>query len=54
MKRSELVATLETQGFNFPGKDKTKVFGTNIWRSGKFRAVDDKGYWPKDVPLPKE
>jgi len=53
MKRNELVKELENQGYSFPGKDKNKVFGTNIWRSGKFRTVEDKGYWPKDVPFPK-
>ena len=53
MKRNELVEELERQGYSFPGKDKNKVFGTNIWRSGKFRTVEDKGYWPKDVPFPK-
>jgi hypothetical protein len=53
MKRGELVDILERQGFSFPGIDKSKVFGTNIWRSGKFRAVEGKGYWPKDVALPK-
>jgi len=53
MKRGELVQALEKQGFVFPGKDKNKVFGTNIWRSGKFRTIGDKGYWPKDMALPK-
>lgn len=53
MKRSELVMQLEAQGYTFPGKDKNKVFGTNIWRSGKFRSIEGRGYWPKDVPLPK-
>jgi hypothetical protein len=50
MKRGELVVALESQGHNFPGKDKNKVFGTNIWRSGRFRTIGDHGYWPKDVP----
>lgn len=54
MKRGELVSSLERQGHSFPGKDKNKVFGTNLWRSGRFRTIEDKGYWPKDVPLPKE
>jgi hypothetical protein len=53
MKRGELVSRLESQGFSFPGRDKNKVFGTNIWRSGRFRMVGDQGYWPKDVTLPK-
>ena len=54
MKRGELVLRLEKKGFHLPGKDKNKVFGTNIWRSGKFRTIDDKGYWPKDVTLSKK
>lgn len=53
MKRGELVDSLERQGFILPGKDKNKVFGTNLWRSGKFRTVGDEGYWPKDTPMPK-
>lgn len=54
MKRGELVERLESQGFSFPGRDKNKVFGTNVWRSGRFRTVGEQGYWPKDVTLPKE
>jgi hypothetical protein len=54
MKRGEVVSKLESQGFSFPGRDKNKVFGTNIWRSGRFRTVGDQGYWPKDVTLPKQ
>jgi len=54
MKRGELVSKLESQGFSFPGHDKNKVFGTNLWRSGRFRTVGDQGYWPKDVTLPKQ
>ncbi|MBV9839985.1 MAG: hypothetical protein JOY99_00360 [Sphingomonadaceae bacterium] len=53
MKRGELVIELERRGYILPGKDKNKVFGTNLWRSGKFRSVEDRGYWPKDVPLPR-
>jgi hypothetical protein len=54
MKRSELVQALESQGYGFPGADKNKVFGTNLWRSGKFRTIEGRGYWPKDVALPRE
>lgn len=53
MKRGELVRELEKMGFDLPGTDKNKVLGTNLWRSGKFRAVERLGYWPKDIPLPK-
>lgn len=53
MKRGELVMRLEKQGHHLPGRDKNKVFGTNIWRSGRFRTIGDEGYWPKDVKLPR-
>lgn len=53
MKRGELVKELENQGFVITGKNKNKVFGTNLWRSGRFRSVGSEGYWPKDVALPK-
>lgn len=53
MKRGELVKRLTEQGFHIVGGDRNKVFGTNLWRSGKFRTVEGKGYWPKDVTLPK-
>lgn len=53
MKRGELVRALISQGFVLAGKDKNKVLGTNLWRSGKFRTVGDEGYWPKDTPLPR-
>lgn len=53
MKRGELVKRLEAQGYEVFGKDKSKVFGTNLWRSGKFVAVDGRGYWPNDIDLPR-
>lgn len=53
MKRGELSKALTAQGFELPGKDRNKVLGTNLWRSGKFRTVGDQGYWPKDTPLPR-
>jgi len=54
MKRGELVKRLTEQGFTIVGADKNKVFGTNLWRSGKFRSIEGKGYWPVDVELPSE
>lgn len=54
MKRGELVKVLEARGFTIAGSDKNKVFGTNIWRSGKFRHVHGEGYWPVDVDLPTD
>lgn len=53
MRRGELVKRLIEQGFEIIGKDKNKVFGTNLWRSGKFRTIEGRGYWPKDVALPR-
>lgn len=53
MKRGELVKRLEADGFALPGADKNKVLGTNIWRSGRFRLIEGRGYWPKDVSLPR-
>lgn len=53
LKRGELVKRLTERGYEIEGTDKNKVFGTNLWRSGKFRSIEGHGYWPKDVPLPK-
>lgn len=53
MKRGELVKRLEAERYALPGADKNKVLGTNVWRSGKFRAIEGRGYWPKDVTLPR-
>ena len=52
MKRGELVKLLEARGYKIIGGDKSKVFGTNVWRSGRFVHVQGLGYWPKDVDLP--
>jgi hypothetical protein len=54
MKRGDIAQALEQQGFELPGRDKNKVLGTNLWRSGKFRTIGDQGYWPKDTPLPRD
>ncbi len=53
MSRSELVRRLEAEGYVIDGRDKSKVLGTNIWRSQRFLHVDGLGYWPKDVPMPR-
>lgn len=52
LKRSELVTLLERRGYPIDGSDKSKVLGTNLWRSHLFRHIDGAGYWPKDAPLP--
>lgn len=54
MKRGELRQRLENLGFEIVGADKNKVFGTNLWRSGKFRMIEGQGYWPIDAELPSE
>ena len=52
MTRSELVRKLEQAGYVIEGRDKSKVLGTNIWRSKKFEAVEGQGYWPIDIARP--
>lgn len=52
LSRSELLRRLEKQGFSFPGTDKVKVFGTNLWRSRRFVSLKGLGYWPEAHPLP--
>lgn len=52
LRRSELVRQLEQNGYPVDGTDKSKVLGTNIWRSGMFIHIEGAGYWPKDAPLP--
>ncbi|MBX9858571.1 MAG: hypothetical protein K2Y20_03165 [Sphingomonas sp.] len=54
MQRGELRQRLEKLGFEIVGADKNKVFGTNLWRSGRFRMIEGQGYWPIDVELPSE
>lgn len=53
LTRTELVRRLESVGYLIDGRDKPKVLGTNIWRSKKFLHLEGRGYWPKDVPLPR-
>lgn len=53
MQRGQLRERLEALGFEIIGKDKNKVFGTNLWRSGKFRMIEGRGYWPMDEELPR-
>lgn len=52
LSRSELIERLEPEGFAFPGGDRVKVFGTNLWRSRRFISLKGLGYWPKSHPLP--
>lgn len=52
LTRSELLRALEGEGYVVDGRDKSKVLGTNIWRSEQFRHLSGFGYWPKDTPIP--
>lgn len=52
MTRSDLVERLMKVGHRVHGADKNKVFGTNVWRSGRFLNLKGLGYWPKSTPLP--
>lgn len=52
LTRSQLLHLLESEGYVIDGKDKAKVLGTNLWRSGQFDHVEGLGYWPKGTPLP--
>jgi len=54
MKRGDLRKRVESLGYKIIGQDKNKVFGTNLWRSRKFRMIDGLGYWPIDEALPGE
>ena len=52
LNRTELVRLLERKGFPVDGRDKSKVLGTNLWRSGLFKHIEGAGYWPEDAPQP--
>jgi hypothetical protein len=54
LTRSELVERLEAAGHKLEGGDKSKVLGTNLWRSGRFLNIASAGYWPKASPLPQD
>lgn len=52
LTRGQLLDQLEAGGFTVMGGDKSKVLGTNLWRSGRFWNLKGAGYWPKGLPLP--
>jgi hypothetical protein len=52
LTRTELLRRLEAQGYVIEGGDKSKVLGTNIWRSKQFDHIEGHGYWPRDVARP--
>lgn len=52
LSRSELLRRLEGEGYIIDGADKSKVLGTNLWRSGQFQHIEKRGYWPTGTPIP--
>lgn len=52
LTRGQLLERLEDAGYRIEGADKSKVLGTNLWRSKRFYTIDKVGYWPKDVDIP--
>jgi hypothetical protein len=53
LTRSELLRRLEAEGYVIDGGDKSKVLGTNLWRSKQFLHIAGLGYWPSDTPIPR-
>lgn len=53
LSRSELLRALEREGHVIVGGDKSKVLGTNIWRSKRFYNLKGAGYWPISAPIPE-
>lgn len=53
MTRTEILNRLENEGYVIDGTDKSKVLGTNLWRSQQFKHVPKKGYWPQEIPVPR-
>ena len=53
LTRSELLRRLESEGYVIDGSDKSKVLGTNLWRSKQFQHIEGLGYWPSDTPIPR-
>lgn len=54
LSRSELLKRLEEAGHRIEGGDKSKVLGTNLWRSKRFYNLKGAGYWPISRPVPDE
>jgi len=54
LTRSELLEYLEKEGFRIEAADRSKVLGTNLWRSKRFHNLKGAGYWPKSKKLPPE
>lgn len=54
LTRSQLLDLLEQSGHEIDGTDKSKVLGTNLWRSKRFINLKKVGYWPVSAPIPPE
>jgi hypothetical protein len=52
LTRSALLSALTNLGHEIEGTDKSKVLGTNIWRSKRFHNLKGSGYWPRSAPIP--
>lgn len=52
LTRSALLKELTALGHEIEGTDKSKVLGTNIWRSKRFHNLKGSGYWPTSAPIP--
>ena len=53
LTRSALLQGLKERGIPVEGADKSKVLGTNIWRSKRFHNIKGIGYWPVSHPIPE-
>ncbi|MFZ5667163.1 MAG: hypothetical protein ACOY7L_18260 [Pseudomonadota bacterium] len=53
LTRSELLKLLTERGHTIEGGDKSKVLGTNLWRSRRFYNLKGAGYWPINRPIPE-
>lgn len=54
LSRSALLNALIEMGHEIEGGDKSKVLGTNLWRSKRFYNLKGAGYWPIKTPIPDE
>lgn len=54
LTRTSLLKGLQEAGFSVDGGDKSKVLGTNLWRSRRFYNLKRAGYWPISTPIPEE
>lgn len=54
LTRSALLRMLDDAGHRVEGADRSKVLGTNLWRSKRFHNLKGAGYWPISRPIPAE